>query len=101
MIRVILWRNTNARTGFCVSGHAGYAPAGQDIVCAAVSACVRLTESILRSKNAEYAAEIDRKRNLVTIKTAEQSVLDGFSRLMRELSEEYPEYISVTEVRYV
>ena len=50
---------------------------------------------------ADYTAEIDRERNAVTVKTRESTVLDGFARLMRELSEEYPEYIQVTEVRYV
>ena len=93
MIRVVLWRNSSERTGFCVSGHAGFAPAGQDIVCAAVSSAVRLAESILSS--------IDRERNTVSVRTRESTVLDGFARLMRELSEEYPEYIQVTEVRYV
>ena len=101
MIRVILWRNKTERTGFRVSGHAGFAPAGQDIVCAAVSSAVRLAEGILSSMQAEYTAEIDRERNAVTVKTRESTVLDGFARLMRELSEEYPEYIQVTEVRYV
>jgi len=100
MIRVILWRTPHARTGFCVSGHAGYAPAGQDIVCAAVSACVRLTEGLLSSASAQYSANVDRERNAVSIYTNEQTVLDAFAHLMRELSEEYPEYISVTEVRY-
>lgn len=101
MIRVILWRNTIRRTGFCVSGHAGFAPAGQDIVCAAVSAAVRLTESILASLGTAYAAHVDHKRNLVLIETEQQDVLAGFFREMRALSEEYPEYITATEVRYV
>ena len=48
-----------------------------------------------------YTAEADTERNLVTVTARESTVLDGFARLMRELSEEYPEYIQVTEVRYV
>ena len=101
MIRVVLWRNRKERTGFCVSGHAGFAPAGQDIVCAAVSSAVRLTERILASMHSDYTAEVDTERNTVTVSARESTVLDGFARLMRELSEEYPEYIQVTEVRYV
>ena len=50
---------------------------------------------------ADYTAEIDREKNAVEIRTREKSVLEGFARLMHELSEEYPEYIQVTEVRYV
>ena len=30
--------------GFEIKGHAGHAPAGEDIVCAAVTSAVRLTE---------------------------------------------------------
>lgn len=100
MIRVILWQSNHRRTGFCVSGHAGYAPASQDIVCAAVSSAVRLCEKTLSRLGAVYTASVDRKRNLVSILSS-GPVTDAFAELMRELSEEYPEYISVTEVRYV
>ena len=31
-------------SGFSVKGHSGYAPAGEDIVCAAVTSAVRLVE---------------------------------------------------------
>ena len=37
-------RSDGALTGYCAFGHAGYAEAGQDIVCAAISA---LTQSTL------------------------------------------------------
>ena len=32
-------------TGFDVKGHSGYAEAGEDIVCAAITSAVRLTEA--------------------------------------------------------
>ncbi|CEP67039.1 Protein of unknown function DUF464 [Moorella glycerini] len=39
MIRVVFWQGTGGTfTGFTVTGHAGYRPKGEDIVCAAVSA---------------------------------------------------------------
>ena len=34
-------------TGFSVSGHSGYAEAGQDIVCAAISAVVTMAEATI------------------------------------------------------
>ena len=34
-------------TGFSVSGHSGYAEAGKDIVCAAVSAIVTMAEATI------------------------------------------------------
>lgn len=43
MIRARFFSKANRLTGFSVSGHAGYADAGEDIVCAAVSSAVQLT----------------------------------------------------------
>ena len=34
-------------TGFTVSGHSGYAEAGSDIVCAAVSTAVTMAEAVI------------------------------------------------------
>ena len=34
-------------TGFSISGHSGYAEAGQDIVCAAISAVVTMAEATI------------------------------------------------------
>ena len=47
MMRVIVRRSAGGEiTGFSVRGHAGFAPEGSDIVCAAVSV---LTQTALRS----------------------------------------------------
>lgn len=51
MTRCILYRDAEGRyTGFEVSGHSGYAEAGSDIVCAAVSilttTCVNALEAV-------------------------------------------------------
>ena len=43
MIRAEFFSQAGRLTGFTVSGHAGYADAGEDIVCAAVSSAVQLT----------------------------------------------------------
>ena len=43
MIRVEVYRHGNEIQGFTVSGHAGYAEYGQDIVCSAVSALTQST----------------------------------------------------------
>ena len=43
-----VFKSENGRLCFCsVKGHAGFADAGQDIVCAAVSSAVQLTANIL------------------------------------------------------
>ena len=49
MIRVTLHSQGGCITGFEVKGHAGFAEAGQDIVCAAVSALTQSTLNGLRS----------------------------------------------------
>ena len=41
MTHITIYRNQkNAFTGFCCDGHAGYADAGEDIVCAGISTLV-------------------------------------------------------------
>jgi uncharacterized protein YsxB (DUF464 family) len=46
--------------GFCASGHAGYAPEGEDIVCAAVSA---LTQSALLGLGEVLKAPVEWSRD--------------------------------------
>lgn len=43
MIQVRVWRHRGCPTRYRVSGHAGAAPYGEDIVCAAVSALAQTT----------------------------------------------------------
>ena len=44
MTKIEFFTQDDRITGFCCSGHSGYGQAGTDIVCAAVSAAVSLTE---------------------------------------------------------
>ena len=47
MTRCEFFREGDRITGFSVSGHSGYAEAGSDIVCAAVSAVVTMAEATI------------------------------------------------------
>ena len=47
MTRVEFTTEDDRITGFTVSGHSGYAEAGSDIVCAAVSAAVAMAEATI------------------------------------------------------
>ena len=47
MIRAEFYEKKGLLTGFKFSGHSGYADAGSDVVCAAVSSAVQLTANIL------------------------------------------------------
>ena len=45
MTRCEFFTENERITGFSISGHSGYAEAGADIVCAAISAVVSMTEA--------------------------------------------------------
>ena len=47
MTRCEFFTDKDRITGFSVSGHSGYAEAGSDIVCAAVSAVVTMAEATI------------------------------------------------------
>ena len=47
MIRAEFYEKKGLLTGFKFSGHSGYADAGEDVACAAVSSAVQLTANIL------------------------------------------------------
>ncbi len=98
MIRVILYRHDKQYTGFCVSGHAGFADSGQDIVCAAVSCAVEYTSVLLEKSDSSYRPKVEDNR--IEILASNQLVLDSFHTLMKAYSQQYPGYIRVTEVRY-
>jgi hypothetical protein len=47
MIRAEFYEKKGLLTGFKFSGHSGYAEAGEDVACAAVSSAVQLTANLL------------------------------------------------------
>ena len=105
MITVKLFKKSEIITGFDVSGHSGYAEAGQDIICAAVSSAVGLVETVINdSIKASAEVTIEPEDARVAISLSEkfdecEAVLSGFERHVRALAEEYPKYIKVLEVQ--
>ena len=94
-------------TGFCVSGHSGYAEAGQDIVCAAISAVVGMAEATINDVcggKAKVRVKDTDARISLTLPTAcdeeeaIQAVLAGMMLYLLNLRDEYPDYIEVLEV---
>ena len=94
-------------TGFSVSGHSGYAEAGQDIVCAAVSAVVGMAEATINdvcgAKAKVRVKEEDAKVTLTLPASCDeeesvQAVLAGLLLYLCNLRDEYPDYIEVLEV---
>ena len=95
-------------TGFDAVGHSGYAEAGEDIVCAAVTSTVRLIECVLNDVMGLCASvKIDEKTASISLRipgslgqTAEstcQTLLAGMMVYLTELHVEYPSYIEVLE----
>ena len=55
--------------GFEIKGHTGHAPAGEDIVCAAVTSAVRLTECTINDVlGLEAAVKVREKDASITLK---------------------------------
>ena len=92
--------------GFAVEGHSGYAEEGSDIVCAAISAAVGLTECTINEvmglgaavKAKEKSARVSLKLPPALNEESEslcQTVLTGLMVYLRALGEEYPDNLTV------
>jgi len=94
-------------TGFSVSGHSGYAEAGQDIVCSAISAVVTMAEATINDvcgAKAKVRVKEEDARITLTLpascdeEESVQAVLSGMMLTLISLREDYPDYIEVLEV---
>ena len=108
MTRVEFFDQDGRITGFTVSGHSGYAEAGADIVCAAVSTAVQMTEIVINDVLGNCAkTKVNEEEARITLKLpatcedeeAVQSVLTGMMLTLCELRDQYPDYIEVMEVQ--
>ena len=95
-------------TGFDAAGHSGFAPAGEDIVCSAITSSIRLVECVLNDVMGLCAAvKIDEPSALISLRipgslgpAAEdtcQNLLAGLMLYLSELHIEYPDSIEVLE----
>lgn len=107
MTKVEFFTQEDRITGFCVSGHSGYGEEGTDIVCAAVSTAVQMTEATLNDVlgvRAKTRVNADEARVTLTLPAASeeedaaQAVLAGMMITLCDLRDEYPDYIEVLEV---
>jgi uncharacterized protein YsxB (DUF464 family) len=94
--------------GFDSKGHSGYAEAGADIVCAAITSAVRLVDATVNDvlglaasvKVREKDASISLRLPGGLSPTAEstcQALLAGLMVYLTELHDEYPDNIEVLE----
>jgi len=95
-----------ALVGFEVSGHAGYADSGEDIVCAAVSSAVQLSANAL-TDIIPAKADVRVKENLVALTITEsiadervnyaaQAILEALWLNLKEISKQYRGTIRLT-----
>ena len=95
-------------TGFDAVGHSGYAAAGEDIVCAAVTSTIRLVECVLNDvMGISAAVKVNERTAAISLRlpgslgqTAEstcQTVLTGMMVYLSQLHNEYPDNIEVME----
>lgn len=102
MIKATFYKDSNNNhIGFCISGHAGYAKAGNDIVCAAVSvlaintinAIDNLTDNAYKVENGEsglikfkFTSKIDEKGKLLI-----DTLIMGLIEIHNEYGDKYLE----------
>ena len=94
---------------FQVEGHSGLAPAGEDLLCAAVTSAVRLTECAVNDVLGLGAAvKVKEDKALISLKlpgglgqqneSTCQTLLSALMVYLAQLSEEYPQNLIVMEV---
>ena len=107
MTRVDFFSQEGRITGFCCSGHSGYAEAGADIVCAIVSTAVTFAADTIVDVLGERAkVKVDEQNAQITLKLpatceeeeAVQAVLTGMMLTLSKVRDEYPDYLEVMEV---
>ena len=107
MTRCEFFTEDDRITGFSISGHSGYAEAGSDIVCAAISAVVSMTEATVNdvcgAKAKVRVKDADARITLTLPASCDeedsvQAVLAGMLLYLCGLRDEYPDHIEVLEV---
>ena len=107
MTRCEFFTEADRITGFSISGHSGYAEAGSDIVCAAITAVVTMAEATINdvcgAKAKIRVKEADARITLTLPASCDeeesvQAVLSGMMLYLCSLRDEYPDNIEVLEV---
>ncbi len=107
MTRCEFFTEDDRITGFCVSGHSGYAENGTDIICAYITAVVTMAEATINDvcgAKAKVRVKEDDARITLTLpascdeEESVQAVLAGMLLTLCSLRDDYPDYIEVLEV---
>ena len=106
MVKVNIYRDSNGNIiSYNVSGHAGVAEAGHDIVCSAVSALTQAPliglEQYLKLKP-QYT--VDEESGIFTLKLNEadsrtQAILETMYLALQSVERQFPQYVKVKVIR--
>jgi hypothetical protein rflaF_00230 len=99
MIRAEFYESKGILKGFKISGHAGFANAGSDVVCAAVSSAVQLTVNLLNEFDCEPqvgAAENTVDCHITASADTASAILKQLKLHFEAILEEYPKTIKIT-----
>lgn len=86
--------------GFVIEGHAGLAPAGEDILCAAVSSAVQMTVNGI-TEVLKAPADLSVKESRISLKLKQDdeaagSMIESLWLQLNLLAEEYQGYIDLS-----
>ncbi len=99
MITAVFFKKSGSLSGFKVSGHAGYADAGQDIVCASVTSSMQLAANLI-TENFGIKSDVEVGQNAVTLKVVDtcseaSKIIDGFKTHLELVSKEFKNTIII------
>lgn len=104
MTTVTFYKSRGSIVGFDAAGHSGYAEEGADIVCAAITSAVRLTECILNDvMNLHAAVGTETEGAWISLRLPvarredAQNALTGLCAYLHQLALEYPGFLRVRE----
>ncbi len=101
MISIRFFRQNSCLCGAELSGHAGFAAKGEDIVCASISSAVQLTANML-TEIFHINADVSVCENSISIMLPANTSAEGIKileglRLHSELlKEDFPKFIKIT-----
>ena len=103
MINLTILKSNDAITTIQAKGHSGYAVAGQDIVCSAVSTIMQTTlNGLLEVVKADVDYQIDEQIPFLRISVNEQDrqaqiLMKGAYLALKQIADDYKNYIKIKE----
>ncbi|MDD4000273.1 MAG: ribosomal-processing cysteine protease Prp [Bacilli bacterium] len=100
MIRVLVKSSEVLAYEIKISGHSGYAEAGADIICSAVSSAMYLTLGLIEKVCPKYDYTSDEKKPLMKLDILETNditdlIVTNLISYLQSISESYADYLQI------